>query len=112
MMAEKQPKIRIEGLTKSFGEKDVLRGVDLDIHEGRSLVVIGGSGTGKSVLLKCILGLIQPDGGRILVDGVDVTKMTAGRRAKYTRQIGMLFQGAALFDSLKIWENWMYLVCS
>lgn len=104
-MAEKQPKIRIEGLTKSFGTKDVLRGVDLDIHEGRSLVVIGGSGTGKSVLLKCILGLIQPDSGSILIDGVDVTKMTAGRRTKFTRQIGMLFQGAALFDSLKIWEN-------
>lgn len=104
-MANQQPKIRIEGLTKSFGDKEVLRGVDLDVHEGRSLVIIGGSGTGKSVLLKCILGLIQPDSGRILIDGTDITKFGARRRAKHTRQIGMLFQGAALFDSLKIWEN-------
>lgn len=99
------PKIKIEGLKKSFGSNDVLRGVDLEVSDGQSLVIIGGSGTGKSVLLKCILGLMQPDAGKIFIDGKDVTQMSANQRAKSTRQIGMLFQGAALFDSLKIWEN-------
>jgi len=104
-MTEKMPKIKIEGLKKSFGSNDVLRGVDLEVSDGQSLVIIGGSGTGKSVLLKCILGLMQPDAGKIFIDGKDVTQMSANQRAKSTRQIGMLFQGAALFDSLKIWEN-------
>jgi len=104
-MTKKMPKIKIEGLKKSFGSNDVLRGVDLEVSDGQSLVIIGGSGTGKSVLLKCILGLMQPDAGKIFIDGKDVTQMSANQRAKSTRQIGMLFQGAALFDSLKIWEN-------
>lgn len=99
------PKISIRGLKKSFGRKEVLRGVDLDINEGSSLVVIGGSGTGKSVLLKCILCLMQPDSGDILIDGVNILKLSAFEREKRTRAIGMLFQGAALFDSLKVWEN-------
>ncbi|MCA8888175.1 MAG: ATP-binding cassette domain-containing protein [Parvularculaceae bacterium] len=99
------PKISIRGLTKSFGANEVLRGVDLDIGESRSLVIIGGSGSGKSVLLKCVLGLIQPDAGEIFIDGVDILKLSERERAKKTRQIGMLFQGAALFDSLRVWEN-------
>lgn len=99
------PKISIRGLKKSFGRKDVLRGVDLDIDEGSSLVVIGGSGTGKSVLLKCVLGLVPPDSGEILIDGVNILKMSPFDRARRTREIGMLFQGSALFDSLKVWEN-------
>jgi len=104
-MSEKSPKIKIRGLSKSFGGKKVLQGLDLNVDEGQSLVVIGGSGTGKSVLLKCILGLIQPDAGSIEIDGVDITRVSAGKREKLTRQIGMLFQGAALFDSLNVWEN-------
>ncbi len=99
------PKISIRGLKKSFGDKEVLRGIDLDLDEGASLVVIGGSGTGKSVLLKCILGLVPPDAGEILIDGVNVLKLSGFERRKRTREIGMLFQASALFDSLKVWEN-------
>jgi len=104
-MNESTPKISIQGLSKSFAGKEVLKDLDLDLDTGSSLVVIGGSGTGKSVLLKCILGLIEPDAGEILIDGEDIVKMSARQRARKTRQIGMLFQGAALFDSLKVWEN-------
>lgn len=104
-MTGKTPKISIKGLRKSFGRKEVLRGVDLDIDGGTSLVVIGGSGTGKSVLLKCILGLVPPDAGEILIDGVNILKLSSFDRAKRTREIGMLFQGSALFDSLRVWEN-------
>ena len=104
-MTEATPKISVRGLKKSFGRKDVLRGVDLDIHEGESLVVIGGSGTGKSVLLKCILGLVAPDAGEIFIGGANILKLSAFERRKRTREIGMLFQGSALFDSLKVWEN-------
>ena len=99
------PKIVIRGLEKSFGDHGVLRGVDLDIGEGTSLVVIGGSGTGKSVLLRCILGLLTPDAGSIEIDGVDITRVSPMKREKLTQQIGMLFQGAALFDSLNVWQN-------
>lgn len=98
-------KISIRGLEKSFGDKKVLRGLNLEIADGRSLVLVGLSGSGKSVLLKGILGLIQPDKGEIDIDGVDVLRLSARDRAKRTRQIGMLFQGSALFDSLKVWEN-------
>lgn len=104
-MTQATPKISIRGLKKSFGRKEVLRGVDLDINEGASLVIIGGSGTGKSVLLKCVLGLVPPDSGEILIDGVSILKLSSYERAKRTREIGMLFQGAALFDSLRVWEN-------
>ncbi len=99
------PKIRIRGLSKSFGPKRVLDGIDLDVHPGTSTVVIGGSGSGKSVLLRCILGLIEPDAGTIEIDGVDV--LAQGRRdQEATRErIGMLFQNGALFDSLPVWEN-------
>jgi len=99
------PKIRITGLTKAFGANEVLRGVDLDIAEGESLVILGGSGSGKSVMLKCILGLVEPDEGRIEIDGVDVTRLGSREREAVNRRIGLLFQGGALFDSLSVWEN-------
>jgi phospholipid/cholesterol/gamma-HCH transport system ATP-binding protein len=99
------PKIRLRGLRKSFGDKPVLEGVDLAVAAGESLVVIGGSGTGKSVTLKCILGLLEPDEGVIEIDGQDVTRLTPREREKVNAKIGMLFQGAALFDSLSVWEN-------
>ena len=105
MPAEALPKIRIRGLKKAFGDKVVLDGVDLDVMPGTSMVVIGGSGTGKSVLLKSILGLVVPDAGRIEVDGQDVLRMGRRQREAVNRHIGMLFQGAALFDSLPVWEN-------
>lgn len=94
--------ITLTGVTKSFGPKDVLRGVDLMVAKATSMVVIGGSGTGKSVLIKCILGLVKPDAGVITLDGQDVTK---GDRDAFLARFGMLFQGGALFDSLRVWEN-------
>ena len=99
------PKIAVTGLHKSFGAKKVLRGVDLSVGIGESLVVIGGSGSGKSVLIKCILGLLRPDSGSILVDGQETVGLTGNEREKMRRQFGMLFQGSALFDSLRVWEN-------
>jgi phospholipid/cholesterol/gamma-HCH transport system ATP-binding protein len=104
-MNEAVPKIRVRGLRKSFGEKRVLDGVDLDVTAGTSLVVIGGSGSGKSVLLKCILGLIEPDAGAIEIDGEDLAQLPRGERAARRATIGMLFQNGALFDSLPVWEN-------
>ncbi len=104
-MTEATPKISIRGLHKSFGPKHVLNGVDLDIAEGESVVVIGGSGSGKSVMLKCIIGLIEPDAGSIKLDGEEMIGMSRADRAKALRKFGMLFQGSALFDSLKVWEN-------
>jgi phospholipid/cholesterol/gamma-HCH transport system ATP-binding protein len=104
-MSEPSPKIAIRGLTKSFGPKKVLRGVDLDLPAGRSLVVIGGSGTGKSVLIKCVLGLMIPDSGSIRIDGVEVVGASRATMDELRRKFGMLFQGGALFDSLPVWEN-------
>jgi phospholipid/cholesterol/gamma-HCH transport system ATP-binding protein len=104
-LASPVPKIRIRGLRRAFAGKQVLDGVDLDIAAGTSTVVIGGSGSGKSVLLKCLLGLIQPDAGTIEIDGQDLAKLDPGRRAARRAGIGMLFQNAALFDSLPVWEN-------
>lgn len=98
-------KIAMKDVRKSFGKKKVLNGINLDLKPRTSLVVIGGSGTGKSVMLKCILGLIEPDSGSILVDGQETIGMSAAQRDKMMRKVGMLFQGAALFDSLKVWEN-------
>ena len=92
--------IEIEGLKKSFGSKQVLRDVNLTVKRGESLVVIGGSGTGKSVLLKCILGLVPPDAGVIRLEGRPVTEAT---REDFLARFGMLFQGGALFDSLSVW---------
>lgn len=99
------PKIRIRGLRKTFGTKKVLDGIDLDVPAGASLVIIGGSGSGKSVLLKCILGLIEPDAGIVEIDGQNVLKMDRAAAEKARAQIGMLFQAGALFDSLPVWEN-------
>lgn len=99
------PKIKLENLHKAFGKKKVLDGVNLEINHGESLVIIGGSGTGKSVTLKCILGLLTPDSGKIFIDGKEVTHLPTKEREKINTQIGMLFQGAALFDSLSVWEN-------
>jgi phospholipid/cholesterol/gamma-HCH transport system ATP-binding protein len=103
-------KIAISGLSKSFGTKHVLREVTLDVNAGESLVIIGGSGSGKSVLLKCILGLVTPDRGSILIDGVETVGAGGAGREKWMRQFGMLFQGGALFDSLTVWENITFAV--
>ncbi|NEX45700.1 ABC transporter ATP-binding protein [Pseudotabrizicola algicola] len=94
--------ISLSKVTKFFGANAVLRGVDLTIPTGKSMVIIGGSGTGKSVLLKCILGLVEPDGGTIMLDGQDVRR---AERDAFLARFGMLFQGGALFDSLRVWEN-------
>jgi phospholipid/cholesterol/gamma-HCH transport system ATP-binding protein len=104
-MSEIVPKIRLRNLHKRFGHKVVLDGIDLDVMPRTSMVVIGGSGSGKSVLLKCILGLIEPDDGVIEIDGVDVLQQPPSRREEIRSRIGMLFQDGALFDSLPVWEN-------
>jgi phospholipid/cholesterol/gamma-HCH transport system ATP-binding protein len=104
-MSEGTPKIRLRGVRKTFGPKAVLNGVDLDVGDGESVVIIGGSGSGKSVTLKCILGLLKADAGSIQVDGEEVTKMSAKDREQVNGKFGMLFQGSALFDSLPVWEN-------
>ncbi|HEY4893696.1 MAG TPA: ATP-binding cassette domain-containing protein [Reyranella sp.] len=98
-------KISLRGVTKAFGPKKVLQGIDLEVTPGESMVVIGGSGTGKSVLLKCILGLMQPDDGSIKIDGVETVDLGDHGRSQVMRKFGMLFQGGALFDSLRVWEN-------
>jgi phospholipid/cholesterol/gamma-HCH transport system ATP-binding protein len=99
--------IELREVHKRFGENRVLQGVNLTIASGTSMVIIGGSGTGKSVLLKCILGLVRPDSGTITLDGQDVkaAAMSGGDRDAFLARFGMLFQGGALFDSLKVWEN-------
>ncbi len=99
------PTIRIRGLRKRFGEKQVLDGVDLDVMRGTSMVVIGGSGSGKSVLLKCVLGIVEPDAGSIEIDGRNLLTLDHGARDAARARIGMLFQNGALFDSLPVWEN-------
>ncbi len=99
------PKIRLRGVRKQFGGKVVLDSIDLDVMPRTSLVVIGGSGSGKSVLLKCILGLIEPDSGSIEIDGRDLQTMRREEQEEARAQIGMLFQNGALFDSLPVWEN-------
>jgi phospholipid/cholesterol/gamma-HCH transport system ATP-binding protein len=98
-------KISVRRLKKAFGPKQVLDGLDIDCPPGESLVVIGGSGTGKTVLVKCILGLLRPDAGSIQIDGVETLGLRGAARQRLMRRMGMLFQGGALFDSLKIWEN-------
>jgi len=98
-------KLQLSGVKKSFGKKTVLSGADLAVPQGKSMVVIGGSGTGKSVMLKCVLGLMQPDSGSILVDGQETVGLDSKGHDQVMRKFGMLFQGGALFDSLKVWEN-------
>jgi phospholipid/cholesterol/gamma-HCH transport system ATP-binding protein len=97
--------IVLKDVRKSFGPKQVLNGLDVEVAKGRSLVVIGGSGTGKSVMLKCILGILTPDSGEIIVGGECVTGLKGPARDAYLARFGMLFQGSALFDSLSVWEN-------
>jgi phospholipid/cholesterol/gamma-HCH transport system ATP-binding protein len=99
------PKIRLRGLRKAFGEKQVLDGVDLDVRARQSMVLLGGSGSGKSVTIKCILGLLPPDEGVVEIDGQDVRKLSRRDRAALLDRTGMLFQNGALFDSLPVWEN-------
>ncbi len=98
-------KISIRNLYKAFGKKQVLNGVNLDVRTGESLVVIGGSGTGKSVLIKCIQGLLTPDMGSIKIDGKEIVGARESLRSDIHSKMGMLFQGGALFDSLSVWEN-------
>ena len=104
-MDKNSTKISIKNLHKSFGQKIVLDSVDLEIKEGESLVVIGGSGTGKSVLIKCIQGLITPDEGSIKINGKESIGIDRKEAEKLYSKMGMLFQGGALFDSLSVWEN-------
>ena len=97
--------IKVENLYKSFETKKVLQGVSLEVKDGETLVIIGGSGTGKSILLKNLVGLIKPDSGKIIIDGIDVTKTDKKNLREIQKKIGFLFQEAALFDSLTIEEN-------
>ncbi len=97
--------IEIKNLKKSFGSKPVLRGVDINIHEGKTTVIIGASGCGKSVLLKHIVGLLKPDEGHILIDGEDITTMTEKQIYAIRKKFGFLFQSAALFDSMSVGDN-------
>jgi phospholipid/cholesterol/gamma-HCH transport system ATP-binding protein len=100
-----ETKIQLKDVYKSFGNKHVLNGVFLSVEKGQSMVIIGGSGTGKSVMIKSILGIIEPDSGSILIDGVETRGMRGHKRDALTDQFGMLFQSAALFDSLPVWKN-------
>ncbi len=99
------PKIEVKGVTKSFGSNHVLRGVDFAVAPGEAFTIIGGSGSGKSVMLKCILGLMEVDSGEIFVDGENVCTMGPSDRDRVRAKFGMLFQGGALFDSLSVWRN-------
>ncbi len=105
MTAETAPKIQVSGLTRSFGANHVLRGVDLDVQDGESLVLIGTSGSGKSLLLKCILGLQAPDAGSVLIEGVETAKYSGNDRMRFIDRFGVLFQYSGLFDSLTVWQN-------
>jgi phospholipid/cholesterol/gamma-HCH transport system ATP-binding protein len=100
-----QPFIEISGLSKSFGIKHVLRGVDLSVAEGESLVLIGTSGSGKTLLLKCVLGLIPINAGKVIVEGEDTARFRGADRDAFIARTGMLFQRSGLFDSLSTWEN-------
>tara|TARA_B100000678_G_scaffold283424_1_gene283528 strand:+ start:27936 stop:28700 length:765 start_codon:yes stop_codon:yes gene_type:complete len=100
-----QPLLQLQDIHKSFGQNHVLDGLSMDVAPGKSLVIIGGSGTGKSVSIKCALGLLSPDKGDILFDGKSVVKGAKAERENMLKRTGMLFQGAALFDSLPVWQN-------
>ena len=105
MNSANAPKIALAGVEKSFGRKRVLDGIELSVAPGESLVIIGGSGTGKSVLIKCILGIMRPERGSIRIDGQETVRLRRRGREQLMRKFGMLFQGSALFDSLSVWEN-------
>ncbi|MDA0997275.1 MAG: ATP-binding cassette domain-containing protein [Proteobacteria bacterium] len=100
-----RPFIEVQGLAKRFGANRVLSGVDLDVDKGESLVLIGTSGSGKTLLLKCILGLIRPDAGVVVVDGTDTVPLRGARRIPFADRCGMLFQRSGLFDSMPVWRN-------
>ena len=102
---ERPVKIRFRGVSKSFGPKVVLDDLNLDIYEGESIAIIGGSGTGKSVLLKHIIGLLSPDSGTVTVDGVDIASLDHRAITTFRRRFGMAFQEGALFDSMSVFEN-------
>ena len=104
-MAEAPVKIRVAGLAKSFGGREVLRGIDLDIAAGRRTAIIGPAAAGKSVLMKCLVGLHRPERGSIAIDGRDLTRASGADRAELLRDVGVLFQQGGLFDSLPVWEN-------
>jgi len=104
-MSSEAAKISVKGLKKAFGRKVVLDGLDIEVAKGESLVIIGASGSGKSVFLKCLLGIIRADAGSILIDGEDMITADKATRERLRREMGMLFQGSALFDSLTVWEN-------
>jgi phospholipid/cholesterol/gamma-HCH transport system ATP-binding protein len=104
-MTAMETKIELQGVKKRFGPKVVLDGVDLKVGKGESVVIIGGSGSGKSVTIKSVLGIIRPDAGKIFVDGKETTHLGGRAREAVLKKFGMLFQGAALFDSLPVWEN-------
>ena len=104
-MSEAPPKLEWRGVTKTFGGAPVLDGMTLTAQTGRSLVIIGGSGQGKSVTIKIAIGLMRPDAGTVLLDGKDISGLGAGGRRALYRRFGMLFQGGALFDSLTVWQN-------
>jgi len=99
------PKIHVTHLRKAFGKNQVLKDINFSVNPGESLVIIGGSGTGKSVTIKCILGLVEPDAGVIEIDGVNILTLNPQEREQQMKKFGMLFQGGALFDSLSVWEN-------
>ena len=107
-----QPKIELRGVVKSFGSNHVLRDVSFAVQPGESMTIIGGSGSGKSVMLKCILGLMEVDAGQIFVDGEDVCGMNNAERDQVRTKFGMLFQGGALFDSLPVWRNVTFALTS
>src|SRR5262249_5315304 len=104
-LMEKRPIIQIVDLHKRFGDNRVLRGINLEVEEGSTWVILGGSGSGKTVLMKHIIGLLKPDRGQVLVEGQDVVPLEAEELAKVRRKFGMVFQGAALFDSMTVYEN-------
>ncbi|HLD50548.1 MAG TPA: ABC transporter ATP-binding protein [bacterium] len=97
--------IEIQELYKNFGGKEVLKGVNLNIHDGETVVIIGRSGCGKSVLLKHIMSIMEPDNGKILIDGTDLFSLSSREQDQFRLSLGMLFQGSALFDSLSVHEN-------
>ncbi len=105
MATASQPKIKLTDVVKRFGDKTVLDGVNLSVEHAESVAIIGGSGTGKSVTLKCILGLLRPESGSVTVDGVEVVGARARDMARVRAKFGMLFQGGALFDSMPVWRN-------
>jgi phospholipid/cholesterol/gamma-HCH transport system ATP-binding protein len=99
------PIIQIEGLKKTFGHNPVLKGIDLDVEEGTTLVILGGSGSGKTVLMKHMIGLLRPDSGQVVVEGQDLVQLPNDDLAQVRKKFGMVFQAAALFDSMTVYEN-------